>query len=192
MEKSTLRRFDLVTSILLFIGSIFYIFESISLLQNPYGYPAEMLTPEKVQGYLEKWTESPALLPLVVGILLLVASVILFIIAIKDGARFDFFTKEKFVAAFHNKELRVFCVVVAYLAIYIWVLAPICRANLNFFPKFQGFPFAIATTLYVYAMMMTFETKRTKKQFLISFIIAICASFFIVIMFNLVAKLPML
>ena len=54
-------------------------------------------------------------------------------------------------------------IVTAILCAYIFVFMPLCREYLDFFPRFQGFPFMIATFLMLFLMMVIFGTKKLKS-----------------------------
>ncbi len=189
-EKQTIRRFDLVTSIVLIIGSIWFLFQCRILFYNPFG---KKTVPEKETiEILAKWFQSPALFPALVGILLLVAGIALLIIALKDGARFDFITKENIKKLKKNREFCTFIIVAGLLALYIYALIPFCRAFLNVLPHtFQGLPFMVATFIYIAAMAIIFQRERTKKNICISFIVAFVASFVIAYLFNKGALIPL-
>ncbi len=183
--KSTVRRFDLVTSIVLIIFSIWLAYESYKLFANPFGKAT--ITDEEIVKNLESWYTSPGLIPIIICGVLLVLSIALLVTAIKDGARFDFFTKEKIATLKTNRELKTFVTVVGTLAIYIYGLIPLCRSYLHFFYNFQGFPFAIATSIYVSGIAIIYQRERTKRNIIISIIVGISAAFIITVLFNKVA-----
>ena len=188
MEKKVLRRFDLVTSILLIIFSIFMMFESYKLFPNPFGKSAEMLKPEEIATNWSLWYQSPGFLPLVVSIILIILSIGLLIIAIKDGARLDFFNMSKLTNILKdNKEIRTCIVVLGLIGIYIYVLMPVCREYLDLFHAFQGFPFAIATTIYITTTAIIYQPKLTKKSIAISFAVGLVSAFTIALLFNKLA-----
>ena len=91
MDKGTLRRADLVTSIILMAFSSFVIAESVKYLQ-------------KTLSKGRPWFESSGLFPLIISILLLLCAILLLFRALKDGARFDFLTKEKVITFLHTRE----------------------------------------------------------------------------------------
>lgn len=183
--KSTVRRFDLVTSIFLIIFSIWLAYQSYKLFANPFG--KSEISESEMASNLELWYTSPGLIPIIICGVLLILSIALLCIALKDGARFDFFTKEKIATLKTNKELKTFIIVVGTLAIYIYGLIPICRSYLHFFYNFQGFPFAIATSIYISGIAIIFQRERTKKNIITSIIVGIVAAFVITYMFNKVA-----
>lgn len=189
-EKRVLRRFDLVFSILLMVGSIFYTIESIKLFLNPFGRPWDKVTEETTAEIISKWYESPALLPFIISILLFICAIILLRIALKDGARFDFLKKDLILKLKENKELKTFFIVVPSLAVYIYFLIPTCRKFLNVVRGFQGFPFVIATFIFMSFLSILFS-KRTKRDILMGFVVSFIAAFAITLLFNKVALLPM-
>ncbi len=189
-EKKVVRRFDLVTSILLILGSIWFLFQCKNLFFNPFG--KKVVSEKELADITAKWFESPALFPVLVGILLLVAGIALLIIALKDGARFDFFTKEKIKSLGKNREFITFIIVAGSLAIYIYALIPFCRAFLNILPySFQGFPFMVATFIFISEISIIFQRERTRKNVLISLLVAFIASLVIALMFNKGALIPL-
>ncbi len=190
MDKKIVRRFDLVTSIVLIIGSIWFLFQCRNLFFNPFG--KRTVSPEETQELIETWFQSAALFPALVGVLLLVAGIALLVIAIKDGARFDFITIENIKKLKNNKEFCTFLIVAGLLALYIYALIPFCRAFLNIIPYvFQGFPFMVATFIYIASMAIIFQRERTKKNIIISLVVAFVASLVIAFMFNKGALIPL-
>lgn len=183
--KSTVRRFDLITSIILIIFSVFMMYESYKLFANPFGKAT--ITDEEIAKNLASWYTSPGLIPIIIAGILLVLSIGLLIVALKDGAKFDFFTKEKIATLKTNREIKTFAIVVGILAIYIYGLIPLCRSYLHFFNNFQGFPFAIATSIYISVMAIIYQRERTKKNIIISIIVGVAAAFIITVLFNKVA-----
>lgn len=189
-EKKVVRRFDLVTSILLISGSIWFLFQCKDLFFNPFG--KKVVSEKELAEISEMWFQSPALFPFLVGVLLLISGIALLVIALKDGARFDFFTKENFKSLGKNREFLTFLIVGGSLAIYIYALIPFCRAFLNIFPyTFQGFPFMVATFIFISEISIIYQRERTKKNVLISLLVAFIASLVISVMFNKGALIPL-
>ena len=189
-EKKVIRRFDLVTSILLIAGSIWFLFQCKDLFFNPFG--KKVVSEKELVEITEKWFQSPALFPVLVGVLLLVSGIALLIIALKDGARFDFISKENIKSLGKNREFLTFVIVGGSLAIYIYALIPFCRAFLNILPySFQGFPFMVATFIFMSEISIIFQQERTKKNILISLVVALIASLVISLMFNKGALIPL-
>ncbi|MGL5722749.1 MAG: tripartite tricarboxylate transporter TctB family protein [Brevinema sp.] len=190
MENKELRKFDLAFSLVLIVCSIFYAFESIKLFINPFGRKWNLVTNETVAELVGKWNESPALVPFIVSILLLICATTLFGIAVKSGARFKFSVNgllEKFNS---DRELKIFITVLGSLAFYIYILIPICRRVLNIFQGFQGFPFLVATAVYIGFISIVFS-KKTKKDVVVGLIVAVVASTVITLLFNKVALVPL-
>ncbi len=185
MDKKILRRCDLVTSIVFIILSIFFMFESYKMFANPFGKAT--LPEEEIVKNLKLWYQSPGLLPLFVSGILLLLSIGLLIIAIKDGARFDFIKISNIISMKTNKEFRTCIEVLGFTAIYIYILMPVCRAFLDFFAAFQGFPFAIATSIYISGMAIYYQPVRNKKSIRTSLLVGIAAAFMIAVLFNKLA-----
>jgi hypothetical protein len=190
VEKTSLRRADLVFSVFLIFVSFGFFIESIKLFVNPFRRAWEAVPAEAVKETLTLWYKSPALLPFLVSILLLVCSLALFHVARKDGARLDFITKEKFTAFFRNAEFRAFVITALLLCVYAFALIPLCRTYLNVLRGFRGFPFFVATFLYLFAMMMAFDNKH-KRHLLISLLVSVLASGFVTYAFGTLAKIPL-
>lgn len=190
MEKKTLRRADLVFSIILIVVSVLTMIESIKLFFNPFGRDFEKVSPEDVKACITNWYESPALLPFILAAILLFLAVCLMHVALKDGAKLDFFTKEKIHAFFHNRETGVAAIVIGILCIYIFVLIPQCRSYLDFFPTFQGFPFMVATFISLAAQMIVFNEKKIKK-IVQSLVIAALAAAAVTYGFGTLAMIPL-
>ncbi len=190
MEKRTLRKMDLIAALVLIAGSLVFLVQSIKLFLNPFGRKWELITEESIAEVWEKWYESPALMPFIVSILILVCAVIVLVHARKCGARFDFFTKEKIQALKQNYELKVFAIVVSTLAGYIYILIPLCRRFLDFFPVFNGFPFMIATMVYIFSNSYIFG-KGKKHALRSAILVSVVASVIITLIFNKVALIPL-
>ena len=190
MEKSTLRRADLVFSYVLTLISLYIIIKSIILFFNPFSRDFELVTGEVLKETIMKWYESPALLPFLLGFVLLFLASRLRVVAIKDGAKIDFLTKEKIIGFMKNREVYVASVIIVILIVYVYVLIPQCRAYLNFFPKFQGFPFMIATFISMAAQMLIFN-KKTASSMIKSIVIAFLASAAITYGFGTLALIPL-
>jgi len=190
VEKSSLRRADLVFSVFLIFGSFFYFIESIKLFVNPFGRKWEAVPAEAVKETLTFWYKSPALLPFVVSLLLLVCALALLHVARKEGAKLDFIKKEKIAAFLHSLEFRSFIITTLLLCLYAFALIPLCRAYLNILRGFRGFPFFVATFLYLFAMMMAFGDKQ-KRHLLKSLLVSVLASGFVTYAFGTLAKIPL-
>jgi hypothetical protein len=190
VEKSSLRRADLVFSVFLIFGSLFYFIESIKLFVNPFRRKWEAVPAEAVKETLTFWYKSPALLPFVVSLLLLACALALLHVARKDGAKLDFLKKEKIVLFLRNPEFRAFAITTFLLCLYAFALIPLCRAYLNILRGFRGFPFFVATFLYLLAMMMAFGDKQ-KRHLIRSLLVSVLASGFVTYAFGTLAKIPL-
>ncbi len=190
MEKSTLRKTDLVFSLILMALSVYVFFESIVLFFNPFGRDWERISGDTIKQAIEEWYTSPALMPFLLALVLFFCATMLYRNARREGAKFDFFTKEKIMNLVTARETHVAIIVTALLIVYIYVLMPVCRSYLNFFPTFQAFPFMIATVIYLFAMMVLFNEK-TGKKILTSLIVAAGAAAFIAVGFGVLAMIPL-
>lgn len=190
MKKSTLRRADLIFSIILILISVMTLIESYSLLFNPFGRKNYVPTAEEKAAAIKTWYESPALFPAIIALFLLLCAVFLLRVAIKDGAKIDFFTNEKIKMFFTLRETHVAVIVIGILCVYVFLLIPFCRKYLDLFPKFQGFPFMIATFISLVAQMIVFNEKSTKK-ILISILVAMLSAIAITYGFGTLAMIPL-
>jgi hypothetical protein len=190
MEKTSLRRADIVFSVVLMMISIIVMIESINILINPFGRSFEKVSAESIKNNILKWYESPALIPFLLAVVLLLLSVSLLHIALKDGARLDFVTKVKLFNFIKNREFIVSCSVISCLCVYAYILIPFCRRKIDFFPRFQGFPFMVATYIYLALMMIIFN-KKSLKKIIVSLILSAVASFIIIYGFGMLALIPL-
>jgi len=188
MKKETLRRADLLFSIVLMLVSIWFGVKSALLFPNPFSKDWDILTKEEVQKNLDEWFKSPGLIPLIFSIFLLICSIVLLITVIKDGAKFDFITKEKVKIFLNNNELHTAIKVIGLLIVYIFILIPLCRNFLDLIPQFQWFPFLIATFIYL-SVFIIFFNEKTKKKIITSFIVAAAGAGSITVCFGVVAKI---
>jgi len=190
VQKSKLRRAALLFSVVLALGSVFLLFESIKLFLNPFRRKWEAVPAESFKETFTLWYKSPAVLPLLVAFLLLICAISLFHVARKSGARIDFLRKEKVVAFMHNAEFRAFVITAFLLCIYAFALIPVCRNYLNILRGFRGFPFFVATLVYLLSMMLAFGNGKPSYA-LKSFTISILSSGFITYAFGTLAKIPL-
>ena len=163
MKKSTLRRADLVFSIVLMVISVATMIESVKLLFNPFGRDFEDVKGDDIKNSIETWYQSVGLVPFIIAAFIFICALCLFHFARREGARFDFINFNNIRALLKNEEFRVAVIVTAILCAYIFVFMPLCREYLDFFPRFQGFPFMIATFLMLFLMMVIFWTKKLKS-----------------------------
>jgi len=190
MDKQTLRRADLFMSYVLLAFSAWIFFMSIANFINPYGRDFDKVRPEEFKMQFERWYEQAALFPFIAAILLAICALGLRSKAIKDGAKFDFFTKDKAKNFIKSRELFVVTTIVPLTAAYLFILIPFCRMQLNFFDTFQGFPFGVATFIYLFAFMIIFNEKTSKKV-LMSLIISLAGSAMITYGFGSLALIPL-
>lgn len=172
------------------IGSLLYFIESIKLFINPFRRKWENVPAESIKDTIAFWYKSPALLPLLVSLLLFVCALTLFHVARKAGARIDFLKKEQIVAFLRNVEFRTFIITALLLCMYAFALIPLCRSYLNILRGFRGFPFFVATLIYLFIMMMAFGYKK-KGHLFKSILVSVLASGFVTYAFGTLAKIPL-
>lgn len=190
MEKSKLRRADLLASIFLMVLSVFVFIGSLKIFFNPFGRANVSLTQQEIDALLDQWYTSPALLPLLLSVLIMICAIIYLRQASREGGKFDFIKLEKFKALIQGRETKVTLAIIGWLTVYVFVLIPVCRKTLDFFPKFYGFPFLIATFIYLGVFMITFNEK-TKKGIILSLTIAFLGSAAIIYGFGTLAQIPL-
>jgi hypothetical protein len=176
VEKKNLRRTDLVFSIILMVLSVYFFIQCVKIFANPFGRANFAYSGEAFRKAAKTWMESPAIVPALFCFLIFICAIALFVNARKEGAKFDFLTKENVKSLVKNKETKIAIIVFSYLIIYVEALMPLSRNFLDFFPKFQGFPFMIATFIYLVAMMITFCEKERKKIIMCLIISALAAA----------------
>ncbi len=190
MEKSALRRADLMFSFVLIGISVWIFVQSIKLFFNPFGRRFEQINADELKTAILEWDQSPALLPMILSGCLLICALALMHFAIRQGARLDFFSKEKLTVLVHSREFYVVIVVVGTLCLYIFALIPLCRKYLDFFSLFQGFPFMVATFAYLAGMMLIFNEKKLKAIFM-SVLFSAIATSAITFGFGVIAMIPL-
>lgn len=190
MKKSTLRRADMVFSLVLMGISVWTMIESVKLLFNPFGRDFSQVRGDDIKGSIETWYQSAGLVPFIIACFLLICALFLFHFARREGARFDFIKPGKIKSLLKNEEFRVAVAVTAILSVYVFVLMPLCRSRLDFFPRFQGFPFLVATFIMLFAMMVIFGEKKP-KSIVISLIISAAAAAAIAYGFGMLALIPL-
>ena len=90
MKKSTLRRADLVFSIVLMVISVATMIESVKLLFNPFGRDFEDVKGDDIKNSIETWYQSVGLVPFIIAAFIFICALCLFHFARREGARFDF------------------------------------------------------------------------------------------------------
>lgn len=190
MEKSSLRRTDLVFSVILMFIASFIIVNSIGIFFNPFGRDFDKVKPEEIKESIVMWYKSPALFPMILAVILFLLGFLLFLHARKEGAKFDFLTKGKIVAFIRCKEFLAFVKIAALLVAYVFAILPLCRKYLNLFLKFQGFPFMIGTFIFMSAFIIIFNEK-TFKKILISLLVAGCSAAAITYAFGSLVLIPL-
>jgi len=164
VDKLKLRRADLVTSIILFLFSAFVFVNAIELLSNT-------LRKEK------DWYVSAGLFPLIISVFLALCAYLLFSRARKDGAKLDFIKTENIKSLISSKEFKVATFIIGLLAFYIFVLLEVL-------------PYWLATFIYLYVFMFTFQ-KKTKKHIIIMSIVAVLSTIALTYGFGTLAMIPL-
>jgi len=190
MEKKNLRRADLGFSIVLMLISVYVFLQSIVMFFNPFGRSFARVSGDSIKDNIINWYTSPALMPFILAIVLMICAIFLYRNARKEGAKFDFVKIDKIIALVKSREFFSFAVVAGMLCLYIFVFMPVCRSYLDIFPRFQAFPFMIATFLYLFLMMLIFGEKKP-KNIIISVIVAAAAAGFIALGFGVLAMIPL-
>ncbi len=190
MSKSSLRRADLVFSYILILISVYTIIESVAIFFNPFGRDWEKIKPETLKQTIENWYESPALMPFLLGFAMLFLAFQLRGVALKDGAKLDFLSLDNLKSFFQLRETKVAAFIIAAFCLYVFVLIPQCRANLNFFVTFQGFPFLIATFIFLAIQTIAFN-KKTISGILMSLLVAALAAGAVTYGFGTLALIPL-
>lgn len=165
MNKASLRRADLVTSIFLLIVAIVGFAMSFQYMQDTLSRNTE-------------WYKSAGLFPMIITFFLFVCSLLLLKIALKDGAKFDFFTNEKFSGLIKSKSFQVSVAIIGWLAMYIFVLIPFLH-------------YMIATFIFLTLFMLYFEENRDLKKIIIILIISIFATAALTFGFGNLAQVPL-
>lgn len=165
MNKQTLRKMDLITSILLLIISVAGCIMSVQLVV-------------KTLQSGRQWFESAGLFPMLVTFFLGMCSISLFLTAKKDGAGFDFLTKEKVLALAGMKEFKTGSLVVGLFGLYIFIMMT------------PGRQYELATFFYLLVSMLVFQ-KRSKKSIIKSIVIAAVATAVLTFGFGQLAMVPL-
>jgi hypothetical protein len=165
MNKSTLRRADLVTGILLLVVAIVGFYMSWQYMQDSLSRDTA-------------WYKSAGLFPMIITFFLGVCSLLLLQIAKKDGAKFDFLTNEKLRVLMATKSFQIAIVIIGWLAAYIFILIPLLH-------------YMLATFIFLTLFMLYFEEERNPKKIMIILIICICATAALTFGFGQLAQVPL-
>lgn len=189
MEKKTLRRADLVMSIILILFAIFVFVMSMQLMNRTLNLKNEDNA---------VWYRSAGLIPMIVSVLLAISSIGLFTTARRDGAKFDFFTGEKVKVFFGSREFRVAGFVIAWLAVYIFILlGPVEEVIYNALYAMEGIhwmivqylPYVIMTFIYLFVFIMVFSDRTKRKEWINGVVISLICSVVIAYLFGDVAMI---
>ncbi len=165
MEKKTLRKADMVTSIVLMAIAVSWFGLSIPLLI-------------KTVRSGEHFYISAGLFPMIISGLLGLCAANLFFKARKDGARFDFFKADKVIALIKSRESRIAAVIIGLMAVYIFILLPLVS-------------YSIATFIFLFLFMLYFKGLRSVKGVLIIFIISAVTTAILSYGFGELAMIPL-
>ena len=177
MKKDTLRRADLIFSLVLMGISVFTLIESYSLLCNP--FQRADITQEAIASNIADWYESIAIVPMILAVFIM-----------KLLGSYRIIKKENVQKLLKNREFKVAVSITVILLVYIKGLIPFFRKTIDFFPKFQAFPFMIATFIMLFVMMIAFA-ERTKKHVVTSLIVSAVSAAAISYGFGMLALIPL-
>ncbi|MDA3810967.1 MAG: tripartite tricarboxylate transporter TctB family protein [Spirochaetaceae bacterium] len=151
MEEKQLRKYDFVTAIGLILFSFW---ELTQALQMP--------MKKTYNGVQNDWYVSPALLPLIIGLGILLLGIILLVNAIKTGGAASFLesVKEKKKFKVSNQTIRALTVVLG-LASFIYLFIP----NIDFFLSITLFLFFVCAAFYL-------DNDEFRNRMTIQFLIA--------------------
>lgn len=189
MDKKSLRRADLVMSFFLMLFSLGVFSESMKLMLRTFNLNNKSNA---------IWYRSAGLMPMIVSVLLAICALLLFLRARKDGARFDFLTRNHLKGFVTSKETKVASFVIGWLAFYIFVLLGpvenwvhgIIYAVPNIHWKIPRYlPYVMMTFIYLFVFMIVFNDRSKLKNWLISGALALCFSVTIAYLFGEVAAI---
>ena len=188
MDKKTLRKADLVMSIVLVLFAAFVFIMSLKLMNRTLNLKNEDQA---------IWYRSAGLIPMIVSVLLAISAGSLFATAWKEGARFDFLTKEKFKHFFTCREFRVAGFVIGWLAVYIFVLlGPVEDIVYNLLDAIPGIywmvpyyiPYIIMTFIYLFVFIIVFSDRTKRSEWVKAIILSLIVSFLVAFLFGEVAR----
>lgn len=189
MDKQTLRRADLIMSTILLAFSVFVFILSAKLMNRT----LNLNNPDSAI-----WYRSAGLIPMIVSVLLAISSIALFARARKEGAKFDFFKKEKFKNFFLSREFRIAGFIIGWLAVYIFVLlGPVEKVIYEVLYSINGIswivpyylPYILMTFIYLFVFIIAFNDRKIKKNWIISSVISLVVSVLVAYLFGNVAMI---
>lgn len=189
-DMTTLRKADLAFGSILALVALLILIESAQLFFNPFSRDFSRVKPQEIKNAIVNWHQSPALFPAIIAGALLVLALALINFALLKGANYDFLRLAKAKALLRDREFRVLTTIVALLCGYAFVLLPACRRFIDFFPRFQGFPFMIATFIYLTVMMLAFNN-RTRRALVLSLVISAVTAGAVTYGFGMLALIPL-
>lgn len=188
MNKSTLRRADLVMSIFLFLFAAFIFYQSSLMMSRTLNLSNEDYA---------VWYRSAGLMPMIVSILLGASAISLFFRAWRVGARFDFFTREKVKGFFTSREFRVATFIIGWLAVYIFVLLGPVEKGIKdwlygidaYWMITQYLPYFLMTFIYLDTFIMVFSDIKKVRSWVIAGVTSIITAALVTYLFGEVAMI---
>lgn len=162
-DKSSLRKLDLATGILLLLTSIFFLIQSWQLLRNTLSKGTE-------------WYLSAGLVPMIICALLLICSLILICNALRYKLSFSI-RKEELKAHLKSRPFWATIFIISWFAVYIFLL-------LNWFS------YTIATIVFLVVFMIVFADKDIKK-IAIGSVISVITTLLIAYCFGSLVGIPL-
>jgi len=163
-DKKELRRNDLIASLVLLATSIFVVVDS-----------TRMTFFVKIPGVeKEGWFVAPGFLPLILGLGLIVMSLIMISIALKEGGKLAFPGWEKFRNYFKSKDELIMAAEIGLLFLYTFVLI----GNIHF---------AVASFIYLVLAMVIVRAISWYKILTISGVVSIAVAY----LFGNLFKIPL-
>lgn len=165
MEKNSLRKADLVFSIVLMIFGIYVAINGV------------ILTIEGIKKPDIDWYSSPGLMPILIAFFTLICAFSLYRVARKDGANFNFVNGENIKKLFADKYIKNALFIIGLIAMYIYVLLRVL-------------PYAFATFVFLFVFIYFFKG-NTKKELIIAITISAVATALLVYGFGSLAQIPL-
>ncbi|MGH4137827.1 tripartite tricarboxylate transporter TctB family protein [Clostridium sp.] len=165
MEKNTLRKYDLLFSIVLMIFAIFVAINGIVLT----------IQGAKMTGV--EWYSSAGIMPIIIAFFTMICAISLYKIAKKDGANFEFLNGKNMKNLFAEKSTQNTLFIIALLGTYIYVLLRIL-------------PYTLATFLFLFVFIAFFKGE-TKKELIVALIVSIVTTALLAYGFGSLAQIPL-
>ena len=162
-NKQTLRKLDLVFSVVLFAFSLFFFVNALKMPRENLG---------SFGG--NSVATAPGILPAIISGILMLLAVLLFVSAYKENARITREDLLKALAAVKSRQSLRIALVVLIVIVYAFLLL-------------GNIPYSLATAVYLFVFMLVFKADKIWKLALISVITALCIWAF----FGQVAMIPL-